>query len=613
MRAPKIKMGDEGYIIYGLGKRSEKSPFEVLQIIRGFTGPDDIEFDIHYCGISQFDVQFSLNELGNTNYPIVPGREMTGLVRFVGEQVKNHFRIGEAVGVGTLVDSCLDCNECGVGREHACLKGYTMAFNEPTKHGHIRTNTGYSMGGFSQRMTVNHHFVIKIPHKYPLNSAAACLTSGTSCYIPLKRFGALKPIGTSDAPKQVGVIGLGNIGMIGIRLSQVMGCEVFALSAHDNKEELALELGARGFYNWSKTEDMKRAFAKFDIILNTLHVNHSVVNLLPFLRHDGVIVQLGLFTHRQQLPQYPFMMRHCLTVSGYISSSVKNTRDTLEFFAERRILPLQTVVLADQLDDVFKILANPATTVARYTLDVNASFTELMKSLKAQEATGKDLEAREDWLRQQRQIIKHSKAEPKRLHSPDTKNVLSVSGRVKVGVTKIQQHPQPKSKPQEETKTKKPPTKVSKEKADKLRKKIFSTYRPKQSMTPGKQLHTVKKIQNPEKKIMAPTRKKSKAVHQITKKVSLEEAKEKAGELDLVEKADEENRKEKMENPTMRKKTEVWSTKRPRDTLTPKPSDASSEESEKPKKGQGAKSSIVKIQKPNIRRYTDDKATPEKK
>ncbi len=388
-------------MIFGLGKKSSKDPFEVLQVIRGFSGKDDVEFDIYYCGISQFDVQYCDNELGNTNYPIVPGREMTGLVRYVGENVRD-FGIGEPVGVGTLVDSCLNCDECKLHKEHACLTGYTMAFNEPTKHGHLSTHLGYTMGGFSQRISVNRNFVIKLPFKYPLSSAAACLTSGTSSYAPLRRFGALKRLGPKDNPKKVGVVGLGNMGMSGLRISNAMGCEATALSVHESKESLAYELGAQHFLNWTKAEDMKNAFNAFDIIINTLWGQHDLSCFLPFLRHDGTLIQLGLHDQSHSLVQYPQLLRPCLTVSGYISASVTDARDAINFCAHKKILPIQTIVLADQLDDVFAIMANPATTITRYTLDVRKSMEKLAKSFHTSE--DKDAKGGESsWFKKQRQ------------------------------------------------------------------------------------------------------------------------------------------------------------------------------------------------------------------
>ncbi len=357
-------------MINAFGKKSAKDPFEMFQILRGQSDADDVEFDIHFCGISQFDVQFCNNDLGNTNYPIVPGRELTGVIRFVGNNVQE-FKQGDRVGVGTVCDSCMDCEQCNVNREHACMKGFTMTFNEPTKHGHISTDAGYTYGGFSQRITIHQNFVIKIPDKFPLESAAACLTTGTSCYAPLKKFGA------KAKPKKVAVVGLGNMGMIGIRIANKLNATVTAMSVHNNKESLAIELGAEDFLSWAKGEDMKKAYRRYDIILNTLAAPHEVLTFLPFLKHDGVIVQLGLLANPHKFVQYPELLRPCLSVAGHISGSVENTRETVNFCAEKGLRPIQTLVLADQLDDIFKIISNPATTVARYTLDVKKSFEKL--------------------------------------------------------------------------------------------------------------------------------------------------------------------------------------------------------------------------------------------
>lgn len=236
------------------------------------------------------------------------------------------------------------------------------------------TDSGYTYGGFSQRISVHQNFVIKIPDRFPLESAAACLTTGTSIYAPLKKFGAL------TKPKRVAVLGMGNMGMIGIRIAAVMGHEVAAMSVHENKESLAFELGADKFLSWAKAEDMKVAYRNFDIILNTLSGPHEVGTFLPMLDHNGTIVQLGLMINPHNLIQYPDLVRPCLAVAGSVSGNIRDTRETMEFCASKNLKPIQTIILADQLDDVFEVLASPATTVARYTLDVRKSFMRLKEN-----------------------------------------------------------------------------------------------------------------------------------------------------------------------------------------------------------------------------------------
>jgi len=167
---------------------------------------------------------------------------------------------------------------------------------------------------------------------------------------------------------------MGNMGMIGIRIAKAMGCEVTAMTIHENKESLAFELGAQLFLSWAKAEDMKTAYKKFDIILNTLFAPHKLNTFLPMLNHDGTIVQLGLSTNLHSVIQYPDLIRPCLAVAGHISGCVDNTRDCLVFCTSKNLKPIQTIVLAHQLDYVFEVLANPATTIARYTLDVRRSF-----------------------------------------------------------------------------------------------------------------------------------------------------------------------------------------------------------------------------------------------
>ncbi len=134
-------------------------------IERNECGPHDVEFDVKYCGICHTDVHFANNDLGTTSYPCVPGHELAGIVTKVGSKVEK-VKVGDHVGVGCIVDSCLDCPACERSEEQYCSKEFTMTYDYKTKHGHIKTNTGYTLGGYSKKMTIREEFAVKVCSRF---------------------------------------------------------------------------------------------------------------------------------------------------------------------------------------------------------------------------------------------------------------------------------------------------------------------------------------------------------------------------------------------------------------------------------------------------------------
>ena len=200
------------------------------------------------------------------------------------------FKVGDRVGVGCMVDSCRNCEACSAGDEQYCENGHTGTYNAPlgTKEGMISTDSGWTYGGYSGRISVNQDFVIRIPAGIPLEYAGPILCSGITMYSPLKHWGAL------EGKKNVGIVGVGGLGQMGIRLAAAMGCEVTAISTSPNKEAVAKKIGAKHFVVSSDPESMAKRAGTLDIILNTVSVNHQAMTYQPLLRRNGTIVLIGL-------------------------------------------------------------------------------------------------------------------------------------------------------------------------------------------------------------------------------------------------------------------------------------------------------------------------------
>merc|ERR1719500_2623129 len=275
------------YSTVAWGKTSAEGKFEKLQISRNVAGEEDVTFAVKYCGICHTDVHIAGNDMGMTNYPCVPGHELAGVVTAVGRRVTK-VKVGDAVGVGCVSDCCMNCPSCQEGEEHLCDNGMTGTYDSMIKHGHQKTDSGWTYGGYSASQTVHMRFIVKVPSGFPLEAAGPVFCAGITMFSPLCHWGA------KQGGKRVGIVGIGGLGQMGVRLARAMGNSVTAISTSPSKEGAAREIGADKFVVSTSPESMKAAAASLDIILNTVSADHQVATYLPLLAKKGVIVQLGL-------------------------------------------------------------------------------------------------------------------------------------------------------------------------------------------------------------------------------------------------------------------------------------------------------------------------------
>jgi uncharacterized zinc-type alcohol dehydrogenase-like protein len=287
----------EMYSVDAVGVKSPSSKFEKMVVKRNMPGPDDVQFDIKYCGICHSDVHYARGELQGfpSPMPLVPGHELAGVATNVGKNVTD-IKVGDHVGVGCFVDSCLECKPCKGGDENGCEKFPTFTFaGNANAFGRIATDTGHTQGGYSKSMTVNRRFVIMIPKGYPLDKAGPIFCSGITVYTPLKEWGAI------NGGMKVGVVGIGGLGQMAVRLAAAMGNEVTAISTSPKKRETALAIGAKNFIVSSDPEQMAKGKATLDLIINTVSANHQVTFYMPLLAFKGKISQLGYVSEAHQV------------------------------------------------------------------------------------------------------------------------------------------------------------------------------------------------------------------------------------------------------------------------------------------------------------------------
>lgn len=359
-------MSTDMYETNAWGKKSQETEFEKIKIQRNLAGDNDVSFDLQYCGICHSDIHFANNEMGNTSYPIVPGHELAGVVTAFGSNVTG-IKVGDRVGVGCIVDSCNKCSQCEKGEENFCEGGFTNAFNYPLVHGGLKTNTGYSFGGYCESMTVNKRYIVKIPDNYPMEAAGPIFCSGITMYSPLAHWKAL------SGGMNVGIIGIGGLGQMGVRLAKAMGNKVTAISTSPNKKADAMAIGADNFIVSKDADSMASGENSLDLILNTVSAPHELSHYLPLLRKDGTLVQLGLVTANHSVNQFPFLMKR-INLSGSVIGGMPETQDCMDFCAKHGIVPATKLVKADQIEEVFKSLETKNDQIVRYVLDIKASL-----------------------------------------------------------------------------------------------------------------------------------------------------------------------------------------------------------------------------------------------
>lgn len=334
---------------------SPDAPFKPTTIKRRDLQPHDILIEIKYAGICHSDIHTARGDWGPVNYPIVPGHEIAGIVTQVGSEVTK-YAVGDRVGVGCMVDSCGECNNCHKGEEQYCLNGMTGTYGAIDRYGQ------YTQGGYSTHIVVTEDFVVRIPDGMELDVAAPLLCAGITTYSPLRHWGA--------APgKKVAVVGLGGLGHMAVKLAHAMGAEVTVLSQTLKKKEDGLQLGADHYYATSDPETFKKLAGSFDLIVNTVSAKIDINAYLSLLALDGTLVNVG--APAEALPVQVFsLIPHRRSFAGSMIGGIRETQEMLDFCAEHHITPDIEVISAKQIDEAWeRVLASDVR--YRFVIDIS--------------------------------------------------------------------------------------------------------------------------------------------------------------------------------------------------------------------------------------------------
>ena len=322
------------------GATAAKAPLEPLKIERRKPGPHDVEIEILYCGICHSDVHKVNDDWGGTHFPVVPGHEIVGRVASRGTSA-TRFREGELVGVGCLVDSCRVCPECRAGHEMFCEKGVTFTFDSLDQN----TKT-WTYGGYSTKIVVDEHYVLRVPKGLDPARAAPLMCAGITTYSPLHQIGC-KP------GDQVAVVGLGGLGHMAVKLAASMGADVTVLSSSRDKERDASPLGAKHFVATKEPGALDPLQGRFSLIMDTVSAPHDLNKQLTLLRNFGTMVLVGLPPSAAQLDAFTLVHGN-RRIAGSNIGGIPETQEMLDYCGKNGIVADVEVIKADQINDAYK-------------------------------------------------------------------------------------------------------------------------------------------------------------------------------------------------------------------------------------------------------------------
>ena len=286
--------------------------------------PDDVAIEIDYCGVCHTDIHFTQNDWGVTEYPVVPGHEIVGRVTAVGSDVKA-FKEGDVVGVGCMVDSCRTCSACEAGLEQYCAEGMTGTYNGEDRH-----DQSITYGGYSERVVVSERFVVKVPEKLDIKSAAPLLCAGITTYSPLRHYGV-------KAGHKVGVIGMGGLGHMGVKFAKALGAEVTIFTRSESKVSEAKKQGADHVVISTDEAQMEAAAETYDFMLDTVPVQHDLNPYLNCLKYDGTHILVGLLEPVEPPLEAGALVFKRRVLAGSLVGGMPETQEVLDFCAEHDI------------------------------------------------------------------------------------------------------------------------------------------------------------------------------------------------------------------------------------------------------------------------------------
>jgi len=350
---------------FGYAAKSSTSPLAPFQFERREVGPQDVQIEILYCGICHSDLHIVRNDWNMTVYPVVPGHEIVGKVVKLGDKVQK-FKLNDLVAVGCMVNSCGNCSACKMHEEQYCEKGFTLTYNSPdNKTGQM------TYGGYSNQIVVTQNFVLSVPPSLEISAVAPLLCAGITTYSPLMHWKINKK-------SKVGIVGLGGLGHMAVKLARALGAHVTMITSSVNKEKDAKRLGANDVILSTNKALMNKYTKQFDLIIDTVPVKHNVNPYIKLLKHDGVLVNVGVIDVLEPPIDNRELVFSRRSIAGSLIGGIQETQEMLEFCAKHQVLPDVEIIPIQKVNEAYeRLLKN----------DVKYRFVIDMSSLKETQAS----------------------------------------------------------------------------------------------------------------------------------------------------------------------------------------------------------------------------------
>lgn len=319
---------------------SPTTPLTSHVIQRRTPRPEDIVIAIKFCGICHSDIHQARDEWGGAIFPMVPGHEIVGVVTATGSAV-SRFKVGEKVGVGCFVDSCGECSSCKDGYEQYCEQGFTGTYNALERDGATPT-----YGGYAESIVVKQHYVLKIPDHLDLAGVAPLLCAGITTYSPMKAFGVSRG-------QRVGVLGLGGLGHMAVKLARAFGAECTVFSTSQGKRKDAEALGATEFFCTRDVPPSQWKLKPFDFMIDTISADHDIAAYVNLLKRDGTMAVVGAPPNPVSLPLFSLIMKR-RRLAGSLIGGIKETQEMLDFCGKHNIVSDVEVIAAREINEAYE-------------------------------------------------------------------------------------------------------------------------------------------------------------------------------------------------------------------------------------------------------------------
>ena len=342
----------------GYAGTSETAKLTPWEFERRPVGDNDILIDIKFSSICHSDIHTVKGHWGKQQYPQVVGHEIVGIVAAVGNNV-TQFKVGDKAGVGCMVDSCMECDNCKHGEENHCEKGMTGTYGAPEN----TSPSGITQGGYSNNLVVRDHFAIKIPNNIDLQHAAPLLCSGITTYSPLIK-------ANFKRGDKVGIAGIGGLGHIAIKLAASKGAEVYAFTTTESKKQDILSFGAKEVIVVDSIDKLKPYAGKLDFMLSTIPYDFDIAAYASVVKPYGTFTQVGMPINGTITTNFFNMINNRVNINASMIGGIPETQEVMNYCADNNLLPQIEIIKATEINDAWEKVVNKE---ARYRYVIDAS------------------------------------------------------------------------------------------------------------------------------------------------------------------------------------------------------------------------------------------------